>query len=170
MSLRAALLGGLGGVAGAETMSVVRLAAHRAGLIEKTVPQAVEEWAADRAEVEPPGGKVGHQVAQELLHVGYGLAWGAAYGSLLASRPDRRRPLLWGAGFGALLWALGLLGLLPALGVARPAHRADRAENAVNVTAHVLYGVAVQLLAEELGRQPGRRATSDPERAASRVG
>jgi hypothetical protein len=59
---------------------------------------------------------------------------------------------------------------LPQLKVARPAWRSGLSENATNVAAHVAYGLGVQLLAEELERRPGRRATSDAERHAARVG
>jgi hypothetical protein len=38
------------------------------------------------------------------------------------------------------------------------------------MAAHLVYGVAVQLVTEELIRQRDRRRTSDHERCAARVG
>jgi hypothetical protein len=158
--------GALGGVAGAGTMSVIRMAARRLGLIDKTVPQASEEWLADRAGIEP-GSQPAHQAAQELMHLGYGMSWGLLY-ALLA---DRGPGSLWrGLAFGGLLWAVGMAGVLPLAGVTRPAWRTRPRESGVNIAAHLAYGVSTQLLTEELARQPGRRRTSDAERAAATTG
>lgn len=46
------------------------------------VPQVVEEWIPDRLHIAPPGGKVGHHVADQLLHLGYGASLGAIAGRL----------------------------------------------------------------------------------------
>jgi hypothetical protein len=163
----ALVYGALGGLAGAGSMSVIRMAAHRRGLVDKTVPQVSEEWLADRAGA-GPASQAGHQAAQELLHLGYGLGWGLLYGAVAGG--VARRPLWHGLSFGALLWGVGMLGLLPLLRVSRPAWRSGAAENAVNLGAHLAYGLATQLLTEELAAQPGRRRTSDHERAAARTG
>jgi hypothetical protein len=163
----ALVYGALGGLAGAGAMSVVRMAAHRGGLLDKTVPQVSQEWLADRSGAEPDT-HAGHQATQELLHLGYGIAWGLVYAAV-AGRTGRR-PLWRGLSFGTLLWGIGMLGLLPLLRVSRPAWRSSATENALNVTAHLAYGLATQLLTEELARQAGRRRTSDRERAAARTG
>jgi hypothetical protein len=63
-----------------------------------------------------------------------------------------------------------MLAMIPSLRVARPVWQSSAGENAVNVTAHVIFGVAVQLLTEELTRQRDHRETSDAERHAARVG
>jgi hypothetical protein len=83
----AALAGAVGGLYGAAAMSVLRLALHRAGVIDKMVPQAVEEWLSDRLNIDPPGGKAGHHVADQLLH----LAYGAGLGALGAEQPSAWR-------------------------------------------------------------------------------
>jgi hypothetical protein len=44
-------------------MSVLRPGLYRAGVIDKMVPRAVEEWISDRQNTDPPGGKAGHNVA-----------------------------------------------------------------------------------------------------------
>lgn len=160
--------GAVGGVYGGAAMSLLRLGMHRAGLIDKMVPQAVEEWVSDRLAAEPPGGAAGHHVLDQLLHLGYGAGWGALAGPLLLGR-DGRAGLWRGAAFGAAVWGIGMLALLPGLRIARPAWKAGMLENAVNLGAHVLYGVGVQLLVEEPRRQRARRRTSDAERRAARV-
>jgi hypothetical protein len=71
-----AICGGIGGVIGASCMTVVRIVAQRAGHIDKQVPQAAEEWLLDRVGGNPPGGHAGHHALDQLLHLGYGAAWG----------------------------------------------------------------------------------------------
>jgi hypothetical protein len=166
---RTAIYGAMGGLYGAAAMTVIRLAARRGGLVQKMVPQAMAEWLTHRLRVEPPGGPTGHHLLDQSLHLGYGMAWGAAYG-LSRAGSAQRASLGHGAAFGGAIWALGLAVLLPMLRVARPAWRSTPAETAVNLGAHVVYGLAIQLLSEELADQRDRRATSDAERFATRVG
>jgi hypothetical protein len=149
-------------------MNPVRLAARRAGLIDKMVPQAVEEWASHRSGVEPPGGPAGHHLSDQVLHLAYGAAWGALYG--LASRPGRSGSVPRGVTLGLGVWAAGFFGLVPLLRIARPAWRARAGETAVNVAAHLVFGVVTALEADERARQPHRRPTSDLERARTAIG
>src|SRR5688500_10045183 len=166
---RAATAGAVGGVYGAAAMTLLRLAMHRAGVIDKMVPQVVEEWISDRLSWDPPGGETGHHTLDQLLHLAYGAGWGAVAGPLLTAGDTRGR--LWrGGAFGLGVWAVGMLALLPAFRVARPAWKAGVRENAANIAAHLAYGLAVQLLVEEPARQRDHRRTSDAERRASRVG
>ncbi len=146
--------GAIGGLVGASCMTVIRTFAQRAGFIEKTVPQVMEEWASERLDLEPPGGAPGHHVVDQLLHLGYGVIWGALYGTILG----RQAPalLVSGVGFGVSLWAFGFFGLIPALRVHRPAHEATVAENGINIAAHLAYGLVVALLTDEITRQTER--------------
>ena len=166
----AALYGAVGGIYGAAAMSILRLAARRAGVIDKMVPQVVEEWTLDRTGREPsPDSTTAHHVLDQFLHLGYGGAVGAVCGPVLASFKTRRG--LWvGAALGAGLWAGATLVLFPRFRIARPAWKSGLPENFTNVAAHLAYGLAVQLLTEEPPRQPNRRPTSDAERQAARVG
>ena len=62
-------------------MSILRLAARRAGVIDKMVLQVVEEWTLDRTGMESsPASKTAHYVLDQLLHLGYGAAVGAVCG------------------------------------------------------------------------------------------
>jgi hypothetical protein len=166
---KAVIAGAVGGVYGAAAMTLLRLAMHRAGVIDKMVPQVVEEWISDRLHADPPGREMGHHTLDQLLHLAYGAGWGAMAGPFLTT--GHTRGGVWRAGvFGLTLWGVGMLALLPALRVARPAWKASVLENATNVAAHLAYGFAVQLLVEEPARQRAHRRTSDAERQASRVG
>lgn len=92
--LATVLAGAVGGLYGAAAMSVLRLGLHRAGIIDKMVPQAAEEWISDRLNFDPPSGRAGHQVADQLLHLGYGAGLGALGGPMVSGRETR-------AGYGA---------------------------------------------------------------------
>ena len=153
---------------GAACMTALRMAAHRAGLIEKQVPQVVEEWMVQRSGHRPPGGPAGHQAASQLLHLGYGATWAAAFA--LGTRGRTRAPLLRGALFGAAQWAIGFFVLMPALGVTRPAWRQRGRENAVNLAAHVLYGAVTALVSEEMLTQRERTPRSGWTRRLAPVG
>jgi hypothetical protein len=164
---REAVHGAIAGIGAAATMSVLRHAARRAGLIDKEVPQVVEEWAARRIGVAMPGGSTGHHVADRLLHLGHGAFWGAVYGMVMGGR---RGGMLHGAGFGVLLWAFGFALLIPLLGAHRPAWRESAAENAVNILSHLLYGAAVGLIDRDVSEQQDHRALPGPLRRAQRIG
>jgi len=69
---------------------LVRLAMRRAGYVDKTVPQVIEEWALDKLNIQVAGTR--HFAADQLLHVLYAIAWGLAAAPVLFST-RRRRPL-----------------------------------------------------------------------------
>ncbi|HET9489204.1 MAG TPA: DUF1440 domain-containing protein [Methylomirabilota bacterium] len=157
MSLRLAVYGALGGLNGAGCMSVLRLAARRAGLIERMAPQVVEDWAISRTGLEPPGGAAGRHVADHILHLVVGVLAGAGYGAV--ARASRTPSLPTGALFGVVVWATAFGLVAPALGITRPIWRQRLGENIVNATAHALFGIATALTTEELAGQL-RRGTS----------
>jgi hypothetical protein len=105
--------GALAGIDGAATMTVLRMAAHRVGLIDQMVPQKVEQWTRSRRRRRSPGTA---RVVEHVLHLGYGASWGALFG-LIAGR--ERPTALRVVGFGVGLWGLGALVLFPS-----PRHRA----------------------------------------------
>src|SRR6478609_3245441 len=82
-SVRRTVHGALGGLIGAACMTVVRMLAHRAKLIDQMVPQAVETWAKHRLPISlpaVPSQRAWHHVADQMLHLGYGSGLGAVYG------------------------------------------------------------------------------------------
>jgi hypothetical protein len=154
------------GLNGASAMTMIRLAAHRAGLAEKMTPQMVEQALAGKLGVEPAGGTPGHQAVAEFLHVGLGGVLGAAF-ALVAGR--RAAGVAAGATFGAAVWGVAVGLVMPSLGLVRPPWRASPAENAVNLVAHVAFGVVASLVLGELRAQPPLRAVTHAEHDASRV-
>lgn len=143
--------GALAGALGAANMTVLRMAAHRAGWIDAMVPQAVELWVRDKAKLGRPRAAATHNVADQLLHLGYGAVCGGLYG--LAAQQDRRATVERALSLGTSLWAFSSIVLFPALKIARPLWRATPREELVNFAAHALYGAATVYLTDELEQQ-----------------
>lgn len=143
--------GALAGALAAATMTVFRMAAHRAGLIQAMVPQAVEVWAKKATGLSRPRAAATHHVADQLLHLGYGAAAGGVYA--LSKRARSGAPSARGLELGTSLWAFSSLVLFPALKIARPLWRATPREELVNLAAHALYGTVTLYLLEELESQ-----------------
>jgi|RhiMetdeSRZDD1v2_1073273.scaffolds.fasta_scaffold42556_2 hypothetical protein len=131
------------GLVAAGVMSTVRLLAHRAGLIDRMVPQILQERAAGAAGLDVPGGSAGHQLAAEAIHHGVSLAAGGALGAVTATPGFAA-----GVAYGLAIWAIDVLGLLPALRVQRVAGRT------VDLIAHGLFGATVAFAMRELASQP----------------
>jgi hypothetical protein len=163
-----AIYGALAGSLGAACMTVIRMAARRRGVIEKTVPQAAEEWLADRTGFGRRAHPVLHHVADQGMHLAYGAALGAGYA--LTMRRRSSSVLARGAGYGVATWMLGSLMLLPSMRAKRSPWRKRASENAVDVLAHLVFGVATVLVSEEMQAQPDRGPSSDRRRHAVRVG
>lgn len=161
-----AMQGGVAGVIAASCMTVVRMAAHRAGLIDRMVPQAVQEGIERRAGARPPRG--GSRVADQALHLGYGAAMGAVYGAFV-DRPHRAPRIGRSLAYGMAQWAFGAGVMLPALGVARPLWRRSLTENAVDLAAHLTYGAVTAFVSGEFARQDERPRSGHPASPA-RVG
>lgn len=163
---RRIIYGALGGAIGASCMTVVRLAARRRGLIDKTVSQAAEEWVASRVIAFSREPAV-HHLFDQALHVGYGASLGAIYG--LVAGP-KRGGVGSGAGFGVLTWLFGSWLMMPMLGVKRPPWRKSAVENGIDLLAHLIYGVSVDVVSGEMNAQTDHRTSSDMRRWLSRVG
>jgi hypothetical protein len=144
--------GALAGAIGAACMTPLRLGARRLGLVDKMVPQAMEETLASKLRGGPNASLHAHHVADQLLHLGFGATLGLGYALVTA----RRRAQAGGRGllFGVLAWALGSGVVIPLMGAARPLWRARPVENLVNLTAHLVYGATTALVLEELSSQP----------------
>lgn len=155
--------GALAGMSGAATMNVLRMLAHRAGLIDVMVPQKVEQRVRRAIGVRRWPTPGAYRIVDQLLHLGYGATWGALFGAVTPSSSSisPARTIAFGLG----LWSLGSFVLFPALRIGRPAWESSLRENTVNIAAHVAYAAATSLLVEELARQPSgivetRRARS----------
>jgi len=164
---RRIIYGTLSGAIGAACMTVIRLAARRRGLIDKTVSQTAEEWLAVRMKLPAPHDRTLHHLFDQLLHTGYG----ASLGVLYSWARDRRRPAVHaGALFGLATWLGGSWLLMPMLRAKRPPWRKGVAENVIDLLAHLTYGVAVDLVAGEMKTQRNHLPSSDLHRWLARVG
>ncbi len=74
------------------------------------------------------------------MHVAYGTSWGPMYG--IAQSSLRLPAVHHGALFGALVWAASLVEL-PAMGIAPPIWESPPAEAAIDLSYHLVYGLAV---------------------------
>jgi hypothetical protein len=160
--------GALAGSLGAACMTVIRMAARRRGIIEKTVPQAAEEWLAHRIGLGGNAHPVLHHLTDQALHLGYGATLGVAYA--MATRGRSRNLVARGVVYGVATWLGGSWLLLPLLRAKQAAWRKHASENAVDLLAHLAFGAATALLAEELAAQPDRGPSSDQARRLTRVG
>ena len=144
--------GALAGMNGAATMTVLRMLAHRFGLVDQMVPQKVEQWLRRVTGTGRLPVPALHRVLDHALHMGYGGTWGAMYG-LMFGKPRRRSHVAPSIAFGLGQWAFGMAMLFPALGIGRPAWRSRPQENAINIASHLLYSGITAFLTEEFSRQ-----------------
>lgn len=146
--------GAVAGVIGAGCMTLLRMVAHRARVLDQMVPQAVETWVTARHGLfrsRAPLGLPARHLVDQLLHFGYGASWGKLYGFLQARGVPNSPTTV--TLFGVTQWAFGALVLFPALGIGKPAWEQDARENVVNVAAHLLYAGVTAFLVEEFARQ-----------------
>ena len=136
-------LGAAGGMAG--TMALRELMTKTQQDVPSAVPPICEdpgEFLVDWAEEKFPDSArqyIPDKAAASALAMGYGLAFGAAYGLL---RPRGGNPIVEGLALGATCWAAGYLGWLPALGLMPPVTRQTPAQIAGPLMEHLVYGVA----------------------------
>jgi putative membrane protein len=83
-------------------------------------------------------------LATEGIHWGFGAAAGAAYGALVEFFPAASAKE--GASFGIALETLTHEGALPALGLAMEPEQMSTRERASEMTSHVVYGVATEMV------------------------
>jgi hypothetical protein len=150
--------GALAGVNGAATMTVLRMLAHRAHLLDQTVPQKVEQRARRGTGLRARRVPAMHRVLEQALHLGYGATWGAIYAAIFGG--ERRSHVAPAVGFGVAQWAFGIAVLFPVLKIGRPPWRSRPRENAINIASHLLYAAVTAFLTEELARQPRHHVLS----------
>jgi hypothetical protein len=146
----------------------------------QTVARRVAEGLAQRGPLE---GKAKER-AGNLVHYGFGAAWGGLYGLLRASHPSLRGPL--GViGFSSAVWMAGDNIILPAFRLGGLPHRYSLRSHAYALAAHLAYGAGVAgtltladhldavagltVLAAGRGLIAGRRGLELGRRAVSRT-
>ena len=160
--------GAMAGMVAAACMTVIRMAARRRGTIEKTVPQAVEEWLASRVGAGTNTHPAIHHLTDQAIHFGYGAVLGSFYG--LTVRGRTRTALGRGAAYGMATWLFGSCLVMPLIRIKQAAWHKRAAENGVDLVAHLAYGIATALVAEELSVQSNRGPSSDTYRRTINVG
>ena len=161
------VLGVTAAMVASNLMTVFRMFARRQGMIEKTVPQAMEEWLQDRSGVKIAKSPVAHHVTDQVLHMGYAAGLGVLDGYL---EDKEVNPYARGVAMGVGTWLFAGFVLLPALGVSKGAWKTDRNENIVNLGAHLLFGLGTALLTNEMVKQNERGPAKAAERALAKVG
>ena len=114
-------------------------------------PSEIVEALTERAGIDDQIDQSEHMALTLLAHFGYGAATGALYAPL--AHTFRPSAMLGGAAFGLGVWGASYLGLLPALGVLRPATEHPPRRNALMIGAHVIWGVTLGLIVEQLLRE-----------------
>lgn len=144
-----AVRGAAEGVIATAAMTAVLGAGQGLDALSKPPPDQIVEAAAAKADT-PPLPPPTKGIVVWLAHFAFGAAMGALFRLL---RPNPRRPATEGVAFGAAVWLVSYQGLLPAARLFPPATRDDKRRQAVNLAAHVTYGLA-------LGVQAARARTS----------
>jgi hypothetical protein len=162
------IYGALSGSLAAACMTVIRMAARRRGVIEKTVPQVAEEWLSERSGLGRNAHPMLHHLSDQVLHLGYGAALGVGYA--LAARARSRHGIGGGLAYGLATWFGGSWLLLPLLRAKQAAWRKAPSENGVDLLAHLVFGAATAIVAGELSVQSDRGPSSERSRRATRVG
>jgi hypothetical protein len=155
--LGAALRGAVAGAVGTAAMDAVWYARYRRGGGDKPPLQWEFTLQVDRWEQAPAPAQLGRKVfvaltrrdipvsraamVNNLMHWGYGIAWGAQLGAAAGSLRRLPRPALAALGlpFGATVWGSSYV-ILPLAGLYKPIWEYDAAVLTKDLTAHLAYG------------------------------
>ncbi|WP_445158548.1 hypothetical protein [Halomonas sp. E14] len=88
-----------------------------------------------------------------LSHFGYGAITGALY-PVVCEKVEH--PLIYGSGYGVLVWAASYFGWIPALHILAPPNRHPAQRRRLMITAHLVWGASTVWLGERLARSAGR--------------
>ena len=123
--------------------SILMLAAQKAALMEKQLPEKITEAALDEAVQEPVEEAVDEPVENILSvvnHLAFGAAAGATFGII---RRDELPDIGQGIAFGIAVWAVSYQGWIPALNILPPPQRDRRGRPTSMVAAHVVFGAVL---------------------------
>ncbi len=138
-ALAAALDGVIGGMMGTAMMSLLMLAARRAGLVGELPPERITAAALDALDV-----KQRPRLLQDAVAVLVHFSFGGVAGAIFAVTTRRLRlPVprgVLGVLYGAVIWAVSYAGWIPALGLLPPPSRDEPRRPPLMVAAHGLYG------------------------------
>jgi hypothetical protein len=141
--MTAGLVGGLGATL---LMSVVMLAARRAGVTPQLPPHKIAEKGIEEVK-SGASGEGEEAVVATVAHFAFGAGAGALYGAMTAPVAPLPTPVALAAGlaFGSAVWLVSYQGWVPALGIMPPASRDHPGRVATMVVAHWVFGAALAI-------------------------
>ena len=146
------LAGAIGGFAATVPMTMVMIYLHRQiPKKERKVipPKQITVKVADELGVKKAIREKPEKDAASLVnHFAYGATTGALYAPI-ASRVDLP-PLVKGASYGLAVWAASYLGWLPLMDIRQPATERPASENAMMISAHIVWGAFLGIITEKL--------------------
>ncbi len=156
---RDAALGAVAGIGATLVMSVVMLAATKAGILGKQPPRKLSErFLGAIGRSHPPEHE--RRIGTTVIHLGIG-AVAAAAQQLFRGASGRPGPsVVWGALFGALLYAVNYFVLAPAARVLPQPWNDRPGRPPVMALSNVLYGAVAAAIGDRLVRAAAR-PTSD---------
>ena len=171
LPIGAVVRGLLAGAAGTTVMDGVWYARYRRDGGTSSFPEWETAAGLNSWEDAPAPAQVGKRVVEGLLqrelkpekarlvtnlvHWGYGIAWGAAYGIVAASA--RRPRASYGLVFGPIVWSTAYL-VLPATGIYKPMRDYDATTLWKDASAHLAYGVGAATIFKILAGRRGSGA------------
>jgi hypothetical protein len=131
--------GAVAGVVGIAAMDLVQFARCRRGggndrLLAWEFSAGLKDW-----EQAPAPAQIGKRVVDNLMHWGYGIAWGGLFGLVAGSL--RAPKVHHGLALGTTVWSASYV-LLPLAGLYRPIWEYDTKVLAKDLGDHLVYGVS----------------------------
>jgi hypothetical protein len=136
-----------GAVAGAVAtlpMSGVMYAAKQIGLMGEYPPRKIARKSMQRMGLRPP--REVHGAAATMAHLGFGAATGVLYGFAHRRVGLPGPPVLHGAGYGLIVYAVSYSGWIPALRLMPKPKRDRPGRQPTMVVAHLVYGLVLGAL------------------------
>lgn len=142
-ALRDAVRGGAAGTVATAAMSVVMLAARRAGVVSKLAPGHVTEAGLEAAEVDPD--ERTENVASTAVHLAFGAGTGVVF-ALVAPHVDGP-PVAKGLVYGAAVLFVSYEGWVPATRILPPLHAQTPGGRWTLIASHAVFGATLGALA-----------------------
>lgn len=172
--LGAIIRGAMAGAAGTAAMDATQYLQYRRGGGTQPFPAWETSEGLDDWDAAPPPAKVAKRVVEGLtqrelepdkarlannaMHWGTGVGWGAAYGVLAGSLGTTRfRKIRYGLLWGTVVWASSYV-VLPSIGLYKPIWEYDATTLAKDLGVHLVYGVTTATAFRVLAGANGGRA------------
>lgn len=125
-------------------MTLVVMVSRWLGLFRTPPPEQIAENAAAEVGLDEIVDEPAFEPVWLVLHAGFGAGCGVGYQLLRPHLPVS--PIVGGAAYGLLVWAVNYLGVMPALGLFPPPRQAGPRRTLVMIVAHLVYGVTLAQL------------------------